>query len=86
MTAYKIGPLLMQAIARGSQKAYDETIKMVNAKLQSETDSVRIEVYKKILEGTLALKEENNRVLDRFGAKPTTCQETDQQAARSGRD
>ena len=66
----------MLATAKKREKAYDETIHDVNAKLEKETNTFRIEVYKNILRDTQALKEVNAQVQKQFGGKTEEIQET----------
>ncbi|MBI4460682.1 MAG: hypothetical protein HY648_11565 [Acidobacteria bacterium] len=56
----------MLATARNRQKSYDDTIGLVEARLQTETSEFRKEVYQKILADTKNLKQINDQMLKRF--------------------
>jgi len=59
----------MLAVARSRQKAYDDTLSLVQSRLERETDPFRIQVYQQILKDTLGLQEINRHLLEQFEAK-----------------
>ncbi len=71
----------MLATAKAREKAYDDTINDVKAKLETETNEFRIEVYNNILRDTTALKEVNKHVFEQFGEKSPAKPEADKQPA-----
>ncbi|MBI4464351.1 MAG: hypothetical protein HY647_06565 [Acidobacteria bacterium] len=56
----------MLVTARNRQKAYEDTIGIIEGRLQSETSEFRIQVYQKILEDTRGLQKINEQMLKRF--------------------
>ena len=71
----------MLATARARQKAYDDTISLMKAKLETETSEFRATVYKQILEDTLGLKRINQQVLERFSEKSSSAEPEAKQPA-----
>lgn len=66
----------MVATARVRQKAFEQTINEIKAKLDAETDSFRREVYQRILNETMALNQNNQRLLERYAERsPASAQE-----------
>ncbi|MBI4442040.1 MAG: hypothetical protein HY649_01540 [Acidobacteria bacterium] len=58
----------MLVTARNRQKAYEETIGIIEGRLQSETSQFRIEAYQRILEDTRSLQKVNEQTIQRFEA------------------
>ena len=58
----------MLVTARNRQKAYEDTIGLIEARLLSETSEFRIGVYQRILEDTRNLQKVNEQMLKRFEA------------------
>ena len=59
----------MLQIAREREKSYDSTIDLVKARLETEQNEFRVDVYRQILEDTLHLKEINKHTLEQFEKK-----------------
>lgn len=56
----------MLATARNRQKAYEDTIGIIEGRLQGETSEFRIQVYQRILEDTRNLQKINEQMIQRF--------------------
>lgn len=56
----------MRASARARQKAYEDTLSLVQSKLETETNPFRIKVYQQILEDTAGLQKINQHLLEQF--------------------
>ena len=54
--------------ARARDKTYEESLALIQKRMETEPDPFRVEVLKKIIADTEQLRESNRRILKQFGA------------------